>query len=119
MKKIVSALLLLALLVCSPFVLASCDDGGLSGTYKGDLCTLKFKGERVTAIIGDNELIGEYDIDTDHGEKNITLEFVDFDEATTTQKQLLDVISGILYSDMPFVEDGNTIKIGVFTFVKK
>ncbi len=119
MKKLISALLLLTLLICSPFALSSCGEDRLSGTYEGNLCTLKFKGERVTAIIGDNELIGEYDIDTDHGEKNITLEFVDFDEATTTQKQLLDVISGILYDDMPFVKDGNTIKIGVFTFVKK
>ena len=119
MKRIISFLLLCSVLVFSAFSLSSCDGDSLSGTYEGNLCTLKFKGERVTAIIGDNELIGEYDIDTDNGEKNISLEFVDWDEATTSQKELLNVISGILYDDMPFVEDGNTIKIGMFSFTKK
>ncbi len=119
MKKIVSALLLLALLVCSPFVLSSCGEDGLSGTYEGNLCTLKFKGERVTAVIGTAELYGEYEIDREYGEKTISLDFVDYDEATETQKQLLDAISGILYEDIPFAKDGATITIGTYTFTKK
>ena len=119
MRKLISIFVLLALLVCSPFALSSCGEDRLSGTYEGNLCTLKFKGERVTAVIGENELIGEYDIDTDHGEKNITLDFVDWDEATTKQKELLNAISGILYEDMTFAESGDTITIGSFTFTKK
>ena len=119
MKKIVSALLLLALLVCSPFVLSSCGEDSLSGTYEGNLCTLKFKGERVTAVVGSSEIYGEYEIDYENGEKTISLDFVDYAEATETQKQLLNVISGILYEDIPFTENGNTITIGLFTFTKK
>ncbi len=48
MKKILSAVLVCALLVCSVFALASCG-GGLSGTYElGDTYTEKFMGYEVS-----------------------------------------------------------------------
>ena len=119
MKKILSLILVCILTVGCMTALVSC--GGLSGTYDGAICDLKFKGDKVTVIIGDNSLTGEYEIKKDDdGNKTITFDFVDEDEATDDEKEILDVIDSLLKGNLPFMEDGNKITIAyVFVFEKK
>lgn len=119
MKKILSAVLVCVLLVGCVFTLASC--GGLSGTYEGTLCDLKFKGDKVTVIVGEHELTGEYEIEKDDdGNKTISFDFVDEDEATEDQKAVLKVIDKLLKGKVSFKEDGKKITIAyIFTFEKK
>ena len=119
MKKILSALLVCVLLVGCVITLVSC--GGLSGTYEGTLCDLKFKGDKVTVIIGDNELTGKYEIEEDDkGNKTISFDFVDEDEATDDQKAILKVIDKLLKGKVSFKEDGKKITIAyIFSFEKK
>jgi hypothetical protein len=120
MKKIISTTLLVALALTMVFTLVSC--GGLSGTYEGALFDLKFSGSKVTVIAGENELKGTYEIEEEDGNKTITFDFVDEDEATEDEKEVLELIDAILGQKLAFAEDGDTIKIGKIiplTFKKK
>ena len=119
MKKFLSALLVCVLMVGCVATLVSC--GGLSGTYEGALFDLKFKGDKVTVIAGDKTLTGEYEIETDDdGNKTISFDFVDEDEATDEQKAILEVIDKLLKGKVSFKEEGKKITIAyVFTFEKK
>ena len=118
MKKSLSAILICALITGLMLTLVSC--GGLSGTYDGALYDLKFSGSRVTAIVGENELDGTYEIKEKDGKKTISFDFVDEKNASEEQKYVLGIIDSILKADLPFSEEGDNITIGyLMTFTKK
>ena len=120
MKKTISSILLCALILSVMLTLVSC--GGLSGTYQGLFFDLKFNGDKVTAIVGDQELTGTYEIKEKNGEKTISFDFIDESQATDDEKYVLGIIDSILGADIPFKEDGNKISIGrilPMTFTKK
>ena len=122
MKKFLSAILVCVLLVGTMLSLVSCGNS-LSGTYEGLLFDLKFKGSKVTIILGDEEVLtGTYEIEEEDGKKTISFDFVDEDDATEEQKKVLKTIDAILDADLPFEKDGDTIKIGKIiksSFTKK
>ena len=115
MKRILSAILLCAVLVCSLLTLWSCG-GPLSGKYEGDVFDLKFSGNNVTASVeGISVTIsGTYEIkEKTDGSKTITFDFVSEDLAQEGS-MLLNLIDVIMEPDLAFEEDGDTIKIGKF-----
>ncbi len=115
MKKIVSALLVCVLLVGCVLTLVSC--GGLSGTYSNALCDLKFSGNKVTAIVGEDEIEGTYEIkEKEDGKKTISFDFIESEE----DNGVLAAIDAILGSDVSFSEGEDSITIArVFKFTKK
>ena len=123
MKKVLSAIVACAILVGALFTLVSCG-GPLSGTYEGDLFDLKFSGNDVTVSFEKIEttIKGTYEIkEKDDDSKTITFDFIknEDDKEQTTAFALLDII---MSPDLPFEEDGDTIKIGKivkFEFTKK
>ena len=122
MKKILSLTLACALILAMALTLVSC--GGLSGKYEGTgitLFDLKFSGSKVTVIMGDKELKGTYEIEEkDNGKKTISFDFVDEDEASDDEKEILEVIDKLLDADLPMTEeDGNLTIAHIFTFKKK
>ena len=117
MKKTLSSILLCVLLVTLMLTLVSC--GGPSGRYEGSFFDLKFRGNKVTVIVGDDELTGTYDIDKEDGKKTIEFDFIDEDEANDKEKYILGIIDAILGAELPFSEDGDTITIGFLSFKKK
>ncbi len=124
MKRTLSLILAVAMLACVVLTLVSC--GGLSGTYEfqtiGNLGAhdLKFSGSKVTVIIGDNELEGTYEITEDEeGNKKISFDFIDEDDATEDQKKVLKVVDAILGNPLSLTEKDDTIKIGLSTYKKK
>ena len=122
MKKILSLTLACALILAMALTLVSC--GGLSGTYEGTgitLFDLKFSGSKVTVIYGDNELKGTYEIEEkDNGKKTISFDFVDEDEASDDEKEILEVIDKLLDADLPMTEEDGKLTIAyVLTFKKK
>ena len=117
MKKVISSLMLCAVAFALVLTLVSC--GGPSGTYEGTFFDLKFHGNKVTVIVGDEELTGTYDIDEDDGKKTIEFDFIDEDEASDEEKYILGIIDSILGAELPFSDDGDTITIGFSTFEKK
>ena len=89
------------------FTLVSC--GGLSGTYEGTLFDLKFSGSKVTVIAGENELKGTYKIEEDDGNKTITFDFVDEDEATEDEKEVLELINNDTTPILVWVDSGDNV----------
>ena len=124
MKKLISIILSCTLVLGMMLTLVSCG-GGLSGTYEGDnlitVFDLKFKGNKVTVIIGDNDaLTGTYKIEKDGDKKTITFDFVDEKDASEEEKKSLEVIDKLLGASVAFEEDGKTIWIAkIFKFTKK
>ena len=122
MKKLLSAVLVCLLLVGTMLSLVSCGNS-LSGTYEGLLFDLKFKGSKVTIIVNDEEVLtGTYEIEKENDKMTISFDFVDEDEATDAEKEVLELIDAILGQKLAFTEDGDTIKIGKIiplTFKKK
>jgi hypothetical protein len=121
MKRTLSLILAVAMLACVVLTLVSC--GGLSGTYESSLGTheLKFSGSKVTVIMGENELEGSYEITEDEeGNKKISFDFIDEEDATEDQKKVLKVVDALLGKPLSLVEKDDTIKIGsIFTYKKK
>lgn len=114
MKKALSLILVCVLMLGVLTMLVSC--GGLSGTYKGNLCTLKFSGSKVTATVGENSIEGTYEISKkDDGTKTISFDFIDSD----SDKGVKAAIDALMKSKLPLEEDGDSIKIGYFTFKKQ
>ena len=119
MKKLLSAVLLVACALSMVITLVSCG-GRLSGTYEGALCDLKFNGSKVTVIVGENELNGKYEIKEKNDRMTISFDFVDEDTATDEELAVLKVIDKLLGTELNFEEDGDEIKIGyMFSFKKK
>ena len=117
MKKILSAVLVLTLILGTVFTLVSC---GLSGTYEGKLFDLKFSGSNVTVIAGDNKLKGTYEIDKDDdGNKTISFDFIDEDEANSDEKYVLNLLDALLGGEISMSEKDGELKIGYLTFKKK
>ena len=120
MKRTLSLILAVAMLMCVVLTLVSC--GGLSGTYESSLGTheLKFSGSKVTVIMGENELEGSYEITEDEeGNKKISFDFIDEEDATEDQKKVLKVIDAILGNPLKLTEKDDAIVIGIFTYKKK
>lgn len=123
MKKTLSVIALCAILVGTLFTLVSCG-GPLSGTYEGDLFDLKFSGNDVTVLFDGMEatIEGTYEIkEKEDGSQTITFDFVK-NEDDKEQSVAFKIIDVIMSPDLPFEEDGDTIKIGkfvTFDFTKK
>ena len=122
MKKIVSLTLTFVLLIGIVLTLVSC--GGLSGTYEGTgitLFDLKFSGNKVTVIYGEEKLTGTYEIEEDdNGKKTISFDFIDEEDASEDEKAILKVIDKLLDADLPMTEkDGKLTIAYVLTFEKK
>lgn len=115
MKKTLSVILVCVLMLGVLASLVSC--GGLSGTYEGTLCTLKFSGSKVTVSIGEDSVEGTYKItEKDNGSKTISFDFVESDE----DDKVLATIDKLLQGEVPFEKDGDVITIArVFKFTKK
>ena len=115
MKRILSAILLCAVLIGSIFTLWSCG-GPLSGKYEGDVFDLKFSGDNVTVLVEglSATVSGTYEIkEKEDGSKTITFDFID-DELAQEGSIIMNLIDVITEPDLPFEEDGDTIKIGKF-----
>ena len=122
MKKIVSLTLTFVLLIGIVLTLVSC--GGLSGAYEGTgitLFDLKFSGNKVTVIYGEEKLTGTYEIEEDdNGKKTISFDFIDEEDANEDEKAILKVIDKLLDADLPMTEkDGKLTIAYVHTFEKK
>ena len=120
MKKLISAILACAILVAALLTLSSCG-GQLSGTYKGEIFDLKFSGENVTVSLDtfNATVTGTYKItENDDGTQTINFDFMD-DELAQDGSIIYTLIDVILEPNLKFVEDGDTIKIGEFTFTEK
>ncbi len=112
MKRLLTSLLLTALILSLAFTLTAC---GLDGTYDGKLYDLKFKGDNVTVITSIGNLEGTYEIEEkEDGKKTITFDFVDEDSEDPTKQQILAIIDGLLGQPLGFEEKDGTIKIGSY-----
>jgi hypothetical protein len=119
MKKVVSTVLVCVLLIGVMLTLVSCGKQ-LSGTYKGLLgFDLKFSGNKVTAIVGDKELTGTYEIEEKDDKMTISFDFVDEKDASDDEAYVLGIIDKILGAPLSFKEDGKKITIGFLVFEKK
>lgn len=116
MKKILSSILMCAILACSLFALTACSNE-LSGTYEGDGGKLSFDGDKVTYIIpatfltSEMRLDGTYEIiEEEDGNTFITLKFnVPSGSSGITTELINSINDGLL--NVPFVEGEDYIKI--------
>ncbi|MBO7303906.1 MAG: hypothetical protein J6V09_01615 [Clostridia bacterium] len=119
MKKIISAILAVTLVICLALTLTSCSEK-LSGTYEGALFSLKFKGSKVSVVIdGESVLTGTYEIEKEDGKKTIEFDFVDEDDANEDEQYVLNIIAAITSGKLNFEKTENGIKIGSFLNLKK
>ena len=114
MKRTLSMILAVAMLLCVALTLVSC---GPSGTYEGKFFDLKFKGDDVTVIVGSGEdektLTGTFEITEDEdGKQYISFDFIDEDSASDDQKYVLNIIDALLSGKIAYAEEDGTITLG-------
>lgn len=123
MKKVLSAILMCAILVCSLFALVSCGNE-LSGTYEGDDGKFSFDGDKVTYVIpasfltAEMRLDGTYEIvEEEDGKTFITLKFnVPSGSSGITTELINSINDGLV--NVPFVQGEDYIKINDNVYTK-
>jgi hypothetical protein len=113
MKKVISAVLLVALLACSVFALASC---GISGTYKNDLYTLDFSGDEVEIQAKSGALSLNYTASYELGENEDGEQTITFTYAEGADKSL--VFNGTMKYNEGEDNDGKYIELGAIKLYK-
>ena len=123
MKRTISALLVIALLMGSILTLTSC--GALSGTYKGAALAFTFSGDDVRISTEGGELIVNAKYYITEGEDRRTITFT-YDEQAIESPILKTSLKAVIKDgiNLNFVEgkddNGSYIRIAsVFTFYKQ
>lgn len=112
MKRVVSAVLVCALLLCSVFALVAC--GGISGTYVVEefgieLAKFKFSGSSVSILVNDKVAVeGTYELsEDDNGNQIISFDF-NYDE---DDGFVLELVSEIISGNALYEKGDGFIKI--------
>ncbi len=81
MKKIISSILVLAIMICACLALASCGGDIESGTYKSESRTFEVDGNKIILINGEDKVIYKYELKTEEDSEKqiIVLDFHKYD----------------------------------------